>query len=143
MNILILSCNTGGGHNAAANALAEEIRSHGDTATVLDYFCLADSRISHTVGNVYVEIVKKVPALFGFIYQLGMFVSHLVPKSPVYYTNGIRQISPKRKPENSSLFPLLAPVFLSQAFHQTRRSDIHRSCCLRHPARPHGPYPRL
>ena len=84
MNILILSCNTGGGHNAAANALAEEIRSHGDTATVLDYFCLADSRISHTVGNVYVEIVKKVPALFGFIYQLGMFVSRLVPKSPVY-----------------------------------------------------------
>ena len=88
MNILILSCNTGGGHNAAANALAEEILSHGDTATVLDYFCLADSRISHTVGNVYVEIVKKVPALFGFIYQLGMFVSRLVPKSPVYYTNG-------------------------------------------------------
>ncbi len=88
MNILILSCNTGGGHNAAANALAEEIRSHGDTATVLDYFCLADSRISHAVGNVYVQIVKKVPALFGFIYQLGMFVSRLVPKSPVYYTNG-------------------------------------------------------
>lgn len=88
MNILILSCNIGGGHNAAANALAEEIRSHGATATVLDYFCLADSRISHAVGNVYVQIVKKVPALFGFIYQLGMFVSRLVPKSPVYYTNG-------------------------------------------------------
>ena len=34
MKVLILSCNTGGGHNAAAQAIAEAIREHGDCAEV-------------------------------------------------------------------------------------------------------------
>ena len=41
MKVLILSCNTGGGHNAAAQAIAEAIREHGDCAEVLDYLSLA------------------------------------------------------------------------------------------------------
>ncbi|MCH1983258.1 glycosyl transferase [Ruminococcus sp. OA3] len=88
MKVLILSCNTGGGHNSAADAVAEEIRSHGDEAVVLDYLCLAGKKVSHIVGNSYIQIVKKVPLLFGILYQLGMLISRLVPKSPVYYLNG-------------------------------------------------------
>ena len=34
MNVLILSCNTGGGHNAAARAAAEAFRAHGEEAVV-------------------------------------------------------------------------------------------------------------
>ena len=45
MNVLILSCNTGGGHNAAARAVAEVFCAHGDEAVVLDYLKLA--------GDVY------------------------------------------------------------------------------------------
>ena len=41
MKALILSCNTGGGHNSAARAIAEEMQERGDEAYVLDYLCLA------------------------------------------------------------------------------------------------------
>lgn len=88
MNVLILSCNTGGGHNAAARAAAEAFRAHGDEAVVLDYLKLAGEKVSRTVGNVYVETVKIAPGLFGLLYKVGMLVSRLLRRSPVYYVNG-------------------------------------------------------
>ena len=88
MNVLILSCNTGGGHNAAARAVAETFRAHGDEAVVLDYLKLAGEKVSRTVGNVYVETVKIAPGLFGLLYKIGMLVSRLLRRSPVYYVNG-------------------------------------------------------
>ncbi len=66
MNVLILSCNTGGGHNAAARAVAEVFRAHGDEAVVLDYLKLAGEKVSRTVGNVYVETVKIAPVCSDF-----------------------------------------------------------------------------
>ena len=87
MKVLILSCNTGGGHNAAAQAIAEAIREHGDCAEVLDYLSLAGNGVSKLVGDGYVKVVKKAPAMFGMAYKLGMVVSRLMKKSPVYYAN--------------------------------------------------------
>lgn len=88
MKALILSCNTGGGHNSAGRAVAEELLARGDEAYVLDYLCLAGEGVSRLVGDGYVQIVKKTPRLFGVIYKLGMLVSKLMRKSPVYYLNG-------------------------------------------------------
>ena len=88
MRALILSCNTGGGHNSAAHAIAEELLEQGDEAYVLDYLCLAGEGVSRLIGDGYVEIVKKTPLLFGAAYRLGMGVSRLVSRSPVYYVNG-------------------------------------------------------
>lgn len=88
MKALILSCNTGGGHNSAARAIAEEMQDRGDEAYVLDYLCLAGEGVSRLVGDGYVQIVKKTPGLFGAAYKLGMCVSKLARKSPVYYLNG-------------------------------------------------------
>ena len=88
MKALILSCNTGGGHNSAARAIAEEMQDRGDEAYVLDYLCLAGEGVSKLVGDGYVQIVKKTPRLFGAAYKLGMGVSKLAKKSPVYYLNG-------------------------------------------------------
>ena len=88
MKALILSCNTGGGHNSAGKAIAEELLERGDEAYVLDYLCLAGEGVSKLVGDGYVQIVKKTPALFGIIYKIGMLVSRLMKKSPVYYVNG-------------------------------------------------------
>ena len=88
MKALILSCNTGGGHNSAARAIAEEMQDRGDEAYVLDYLALAGEGVSRLVGDGYVQIVKKTPRLFGAAYKLGMGVSKLAKKSPVYYLNG-------------------------------------------------------
>lgn len=89
MRVLILSCNTGGGHNAAGKAIKEKIEQQGGEAVFLDYLRLAGDKVSDIVGGGYVAIAKNTPRFFGGIYSLGMFVSRsLSPhKSPVYYVN--------------------------------------------------------
>lgn len=89
MKALILSCNTGGGHNAAGRAIEQKLKQMGHQAVMLDYLRLAGDKVSNAVGGVYVSVVKKTPKIFGGVYKLGMFVSkHLSPhKSPVYYAN--------------------------------------------------------
>ena len=88
MKVLILSCNTGGGHNSAGRAIAEAMLEQGDEAYVLDYLALAGEGVSRLVGDGYVQIVKRTPRLFGIVYKLGMGVSRITRKSPVYYVNG-------------------------------------------------------
>lgn len=114
MRALILSCNTGGGHNAAARAMAEEFRAHGDEAVVLDYLKLAGEKVSRRVGDVYVETVKNAPGVFGLVYKLGMLVSRLFRRSPVYYVNGrmmkyLRRYL-KEHPADVILMPHLYPA---------------------------------
>lgn len=114
MKVLILSCNTGGGHNAAAQAIAEAIREHGDCAEVLDYLCLAGNGVSKLVGDGYVEVVKKAPAVFGMAYKLGMAVSKMMKKSPVYYANarmaGYLEEYLQKNPVDAIVMPHLYPA---------------------------------
>ncbi len=88
MNVLILSCNTGGGHNAAGSALAQCLRERGHTADQVDFLALAGEKVSQVVSGAYVEMVKRMPALFGVTYGLGRAVSAaeqvLKFHSPVY-----------------------------------------------------------
>lgn len=103
MKALILSCNTGGGHNSAGRAIAEAMTWRGDEAYVLDYLTLAGEGVSRIVGDGYVQIVKKTPRLFGIAYKLGMGVSRITRKSPVYYMNGrMAKISEPVHPGKSS-----------------------------------------
>lgn len=87
MRCVILTCNTGGGHNAAAKALQEAFAARGHQAEVLDYLALAGQHVSRTVGDSYIEMVKLSPRTFGAVYQLGMAVSTHTRRSPVYYAN--------------------------------------------------------
>lgn len=89
MKILILSCKTGGGHDAAGHAIAEQLTQLGEEAYLFDHLLLAGGKVSDTVGKSYVRLVQKAPLLFGAIYKLGSVVSRIVRKSPVYYTNGL------------------------------------------------------
>jgi processive 1,2-diacylglycerol beta-glucosyltransferase len=93
MKILILSCKTGGGHNAAAQAMKEHFESQGDTADFFEYLKLSSPSVNDFVGHLYVAIAKNTPWLFGIIYRIGMRVGttlHRVHKrSPVYYVNAL------------------------------------------------------
>ncbi len=51
MNVLILSCNTGGGHNAAGGALAQSLRDRGHTAEQVDFLALAGENVSRVVSG--------------------------------------------------------------------------------------------
>ncbi|WP_066716755.1 MGDG synthase family glycosyltransferase [Clostridium sp. Marseille-P299] len=87
MRVLILSCKTGGGHDAAGIAIKERFEKEGHEAVMFDYLTLAGGRVSKWVEKLYVDVVKYMPKLFGKVYQLGMFVSKRVKRSPVYYVN--------------------------------------------------------
>ena len=89
MKILILSCNTGEGHNAAGKAIREAAIRCGHTADMLDMFLLSGKKTSHAVGGAYVELVKHMPHAFGMLYKIGMAISSNKHKSPVYYANAL------------------------------------------------------
>lgn len=88
MEALILSCSTGGGHNAAAKAVAEALRQRGCHAILMDPYTLEGKNVADTVGSTYVNLVKSHPELFGLVYKIGRKYSQIqlkIPhKSPVY-----------------------------------------------------------
>ncbi len=75
MEALILSCSTGGGHNAAGKAVAQALESRGHHVTIMDPYQLASDGLALTVGNMYIKLVQKAPRLFGFVYFLGSMVN--------------------------------------------------------------------
>ncbi len=84
MKYLILSLGTGGGHNAAANAIAQSLRERGAEAEVVDCFYVVSPFRSKLVCAVYLGIVKYVPKLFGTVYRLSFHISSPRRKSVVY-----------------------------------------------------------
>ncbi len=89
MNILILSCDTGAGHNTTGLAILEELKLRGHHAIMKDPFQLSQSLIARNIGSFYVKLVQRHPRLFGAAYRLGMMVTKMPFRSPVYYANGL------------------------------------------------------
>ena len=70
MKVLILSCNTGGGHNAAGAAVAEALERRGHTAVLTDFLSLAGEKVSKAVCGTYIGVVKNAPLVFGVTYAV-------------------------------------------------------------------------
>lgn len=87
MKALVLSCNTGGGHNAAGLAVTEEFRRRGIFCEKADTLKFGKKNTSRIVSNTYINIAKNTPKLFGGIYRAGAVVSSICKKSPVYLAN--------------------------------------------------------
>ncbi len=87
MKILILSCHTGEGHNSAAKAIAEAISARGGDWELADPVAFKSERARRFVAGFYNGMIKKTPAAFGALYQVGRFYSATGAPSPVYYAN--------------------------------------------------------
>ncbi len=87
MDALILSCSTGGGHNAAGAALKEELLARGHHVEMIDPYALISRKLAVKIGNTYVKLVQRMPRVFGFVYSIGGLVRKIPGKSPVYYAN--------------------------------------------------------
>lgn len=85
MEALILSCSTGGGHNSAGQAVAEELERRGHKAVFMDPYQLAGKNTASNIGNFYIKTVQKMPRFFGFIYNLGEIYRTLPFRSPIYF----------------------------------------------------------
>lgn len=87
MKFLILSCNTGGGHNAAALAVKKAAEKRGHEAVFMDYLMLSGEKTSKKLSSLYINTAKYLPHFFGFVYMLGKGVSYIPGKSPIYFYN--------------------------------------------------------
>ncbi len=88
MNILVLSCGTGGGHNSAAAAVKEELLRRGHGVVMLNPLALCGEKVAGCVDNAYISLAQRVPGAFGAVYGLGNAYRRLPWRSPVYYANG-------------------------------------------------------
>ncbi len=73
MKILILSCNTGEGHNSCAKALQIAMQRRGITCEIQDTLALVSEGLSQRVGDAYLFSTRG--SLFEFVYKFGGFVS--------------------------------------------------------------------
>lgn len=89
MKAICFSAATGGGHDAAAHALAQAFETLGVQCACVDCLALSGARVARAVEGMYVGVVRNHPALFGRIYRAGERVSSPRRKSPVYYANAL------------------------------------------------------
>lgn len=85
MKVLILSCNTGEGHNSAGKAVKEYVEQQGGYAVMMDMMMLNGKKTSGAVEGAYVNTVKYFPLGFGLVYKLAKAISSSRRKSPVYF----------------------------------------------------------
>lgn len=87
MKILILSCNTGEGHNSSAKALKAAMDARGIESEIQDTIALVSAAASRKVSDIYVYSTKS--SMFERAYKIGALVSGMDVglKSPVYLTN--------------------------------------------------------
>ncbi|MCD7846605.1 MAG: hypothetical protein LUG49_01000 [Oscillospiraceae bacterium] len=87
MEALILSMGTGGGHNAAARAIKEELEKRGHETEFINPYTLESSFLAKFVDNAYIRTVTSTPKLFGLVYKIGDAVAKLPCRSPIYFAN--------------------------------------------------------
>ena len=85
MKVLLLSCNTGEGHNSAARAIREQFEAREIPCTIENALGFASEKISEYICNTYVKITLHTPKLFGWGYRVGRDIASPKRKSPVYF----------------------------------------------------------
>lgn len=69
MRTLILSCNTGAGHNSCAKAVQETFAAHGEVCDITDALQFISERASQFISNWHTRIYLHAPRLFKVGYQ--------------------------------------------------------------------------
>ena len=87
MNVLLLSCSTGEGHNHCARAVRGALEDLGCHTDFFDMLHLFGERGPIGIEPLLNVISTKAPNLFGLMYRAGERVSELGVTSPVYLVN--------------------------------------------------------
>ena len=69
MKVLILSCNTGGGHNSCAKAIGTELLKRGHTYETDDALLYVSKGTSRFVSSWHVRFYRYFPKLYNKGYQ--------------------------------------------------------------------------
>lgn len=82
MNVLILSCGTGGGHNAAGAAVQKQLQKQGHQVVMINPYQLKSNRLAGVIDKVYIGLVQKNSTLFWIRIPAG----RIIPPSAVSVT---------------------------------------------------------
>ena len=91
MNILILSCGTGGGHNSAAIAIKEELDSRNIKCEFKEYLDIINPKLKQCVNTLYIKSTKGKGKTFKAVYKLGELYRKTKLKSPIYKLNSLNK----------------------------------------------------
>lgn len=69
MRVLILSCNTGEGHNSCAKAIKEVLDIKGEYCVIEDSLRFISQRTSDFLSKGHVFVYRRIPWLFNFGYE--------------------------------------------------------------------------
>lgn len=89
MKWLVLSCNTGEGHNSAARAIIEAAEKKDITCVLEDPVSFGGTWAKNAVSDAYNKLIQKAPSIFGVVYRAGELFDKTKITSPVYYANSL------------------------------------------------------
>lgn len=69
MRVLILSANTGRGHNSTAEAIAEQLRSMSVEYEIADTLAFISEKVSNLISRGHSYVYRRLPRLFGLGYR--------------------------------------------------------------------------
>lgn len=87
MKILVLSCSTGGGHNACGHYIEEEFKKNNIICDFADYFDILGPKAKERSEKIYLGSTKGNGNLFKLAYKIGEAYSKTGITSPVYSFN--------------------------------------------------------
>ena len=96
MRTLILSCNTGEGHNSCARAIQEEFQRRGAVCEMDDALRFISPRASRLISNWHVRIYRHIPFAFRFGYHFAEQHPHMFSRHTFVYrflTSGTQRLS--------------------------------------------------
>ena len=84
MKVLVLSCNTGGGHNSCAKYIQEELILNNIECDYKNYFEIVHLSKKDYSNKIYVKSLGKKGGLFKYIYKIGEAYDKTNIVSPIY-----------------------------------------------------------
>lgn len=86
---MILTTDTGQGHNSASYAIRDCLVDKGCHVIILDILNSGKKQVSAHVSSLYSNVVTRAPFIMGLAYGAGEIVSSSKYHSPIYYLNSL------------------------------------------------------
>ncbi len=94
MKILVLSCNTGQGHNSAANAIIEHFTLKGDECVPFDALEFLSKKFSEFICSWHIRLYRYAPVIFNTGYDFSERHPVFAKDTPVYtiLSSGVKKL---------------------------------------------------
>lgn len=123
MRILILSANTGGGHNSTADALAEQLLRMNTDCEIVDALSMISEKASNFISWGHSYVYRKLPKLFGTAYRFEE--KHPPQKIYDYFAKGANTLQEKLLSERFDAV-ICVHVFAAMMMTEVRRRFDNR-----------------